>query len=137
MLPFADFQLNGRVVADAEVKTALQARKKFLVVSFAQNRRYKPKDGGDVKETTHYFNDVEVWGQLAAFCTEHDILTKGQAVSVRGRIDYDSWTDTTSGKKRSRLKLVATHIDPIQTRETAGAGVTTNTGSYAEEDLPF
>ena len=108
----------------------------------AESQFETSRQATELVETTHYFNDIEVWGRLAKFCADNEILTKGQPIFVRGRIDHDSW-ENSEGKKRSRLKLVATHIEALATRETATAGVTADSSSYAvdpvvnEDDLPF
>jgi len=54
-------------------------------------------------ETT--FIDLEAWGKTAENIAKY--FTKGKPILIEGRLKLDEWVDTTSGQKRSKLKVVA------------------------------
>ncbi|MBU8912989.1 MAG: single-stranded DNA-binding protein [Spirochaetales bacterium] len=84
--------------------------------SVASNRFYRSDD--DLQKEVSFF-DVEVWSRLAERCAEE--LTKGRGVRVVGRLKQDRWQDKEE-KPRSRVKIVAEHVEfrrPRQTEETA------------------
>jgi single-strand DNA-binding protein len=73
--------------------------------SVASNRFYRSDD--ELQKEVSYF-DVEVWARLAERCAEE--LTKGRGVRVVGRLKQDRWQDK-EGKPRSRVKIVAEHVE--------------------------
>ena len=54
------------------------------------------------------FIEVTAWGKTAKFV--QDFFTKGQEILITGRLDYDSWDDKDSGKKRSKVFITADRI---------------------------
>ena len=84
--------------------------------SVASNRFYRSDD--ELQKEVSFF-DVEVWSRLAERCAEE--LAKGRGVRVVGRLKQDRWQDKEE-KPRSRVKIVAEHVEfrrPRQTEETA------------------
>ena len=75
------------------------------------------------------FVDVVVWGKRAESCSEH--LAKGSSVFVEGRISMDSWEDSASGQRRSRLKITA---ETVQFISTPGNGDNSRRNSYSGEN---
>ncbi|MFP4378173.1 MAG: single-stranded DNA-binding protein [Spirochaetales bacterium] len=73
--------------------------------SVATNRYYRQDEQ---KQQEVSFLDVETWAKLAERCA--DELTKGRGVRVVGRLRQDRWEDA-EGKKRSRVKIVAEHVE--------------------------
>lgn len=73
--------------------------------SIAANRYYRSDDG--VREEVSFF-DVETWSRLAERCG--DELNKGRGVRVVGRLKQDRW-ETKEGEPRSRVKIVAEHVE--------------------------
>ena len=71
----------------------------------ATNRYFK--SGEEIQHEVSYF-DVEAWGKLADSC--HSLLVKGSGVRVVGRLKQDRW-NSEDGKARSRVKIVAEHIE--------------------------
>jgi len=59
-----------------------------------------------VEETT--FVDFVVWNKNAELLSQYQ--HKGSNILIEGRLDQDVWDDPTTGKKRSRLKVVADRI---------------------------
>jgi single-strand DNA-binding protein len=66
---------------------------------------YKNKAGEPVEATC--FVDVVAWGRQAEACEQ--FLSKGAAVVVEGRLQFDQW-QTDSGEKRSRLRVRADRV---------------------------
>ncbi|HBA84649.1 MAG TPA: single-stranded DNA-binding protein [Verrucomicrobia bacterium] len=71
----------------------------------AISENYRDKEGKEVKSTC--FTDVVAWGRQAETCAE--FLTKGSAVLVEGRLQFDQW-DTPEGAKRSKLRVKAHRV---------------------------
>lgn len=83
-----------------------QALASFVV---AVSHRYKPRNSDDWTEETSWV-DVTAWGTLgeniAASCA------KGNRVIVTGRLKQDEWDDKETGKKRTKLTVVADAVGP-------------------------
>lgn len=73
-------------------------------VSIANNRKFKDKE-----ETI--FIDVVIFGKQAE--NLHKYLEKGSKVLVEGRLTQDRWTDKTTQKPRTKLKLTAENVEFI------------------------
>ena len=54
------------------------------------------------------FIEVEIWGKQAEFVVEH--FWKGKLILVDGRLAQENWEDKNSGRKMSKLKIVADRI---------------------------
>ena len=63
----------------------------------------KKKSGDDT-----VFVDVTVWERQAETCCEY--LAKGKPVLVEGRLKMDEWNDRESGKKRTKIGVVAQSV---------------------------
>jgi len=89
----------------------------FCTFSVATNRYFK--SGEEIQHEVSYF-DVEAWGKLADSC--HGLLVKGSGVRVVGRLKQDRW-NSEDGKARSRVKIVAEHIEakPVTAAEKEDA----------------
>ncbi len=97
--------IEGNLTADPELKFGATGAE-VGVFSLAVNRSWK-KDDQWQKEVS--FFDVTVFGKLARSCK--DYLVKGQQVRVMGRLKQDRWDDAQSGQKRSKVHVVAEHVD--------------------------
>lgn len=75
--------------------------------SIASDRYFRNEGAGETQKEASYF-DVEAWGRLAERCTEE--MGKGRSVRVVGRLKQDRW-ETPEGEKRSRVKIVAEHVE--------------------------
>lgn len=71
----------------------------------AANRYYRADN--EMQEEVSFF-EVEVWSRLAERCS--DELAKGRGVRVVGRLKQDRW-ETKDGDPRSRVKIVAEHVE--------------------------
>ena len=66
----------------------------------------QPK-GKDKKDEV-VFVDVTAWDKTAEHCCEY--LDKGRPVLIEGRLKLDEWEDKDTGKKRSKLAVVAQSV---------------------------
>ena len=101
----------------------------FCTFSVATNRYFK--SGEEIQHEVSYF-DVEAWGKLADSC--HGLLVKGAGVRVVGRLKQDRW-NSEDGKAKSRVKIVAEHIEskPVTAAEKAAAA---SEAEAVAEDTP-
>lgn len=91
--------IMGRLTRDPEQRTT-PSGKSVTRFSVAVDRQ-----GSD--DAADFF-DVTAWEKLGELVTQY--LSKGRRVLVQGRLRQDSWDDKESGKKRSRVEVVATDV---------------------------
>ena len=91
--------LMGRLTRDPEQRTTTSGR---TVVSFSiAVDRETQDDQAD-------FFDVTAWEKLGELVMQY--LSKGRRVLVQGRLRQDSWEDKETGKRRSRIEVVASDV---------------------------
>lgn len=91
--------LMGRLTRDPEQRTTTSGR---TVVSFSiAVDRQTQDDQAD-------FFDVTAWEKLGELVMQY--LSKGRRVLVQGRLRQDSWEDKETGKRRSRVEVVASDV---------------------------
>jgi single-strand DNA-binding protein len=91
--------LMGRLTRDPEARTTSTGKS---VVSFSLAvDRVGQDDQAD-------FFDVTAWEKLGDLVSQY--LSKGRRCLVQGRLRQDSWDDKETGKKRSRIEVVATDV---------------------------
>jgi len=91
--------LMGRLTRDPEMRTTTTG-KSIASFSLAVDRQSQD-DQAD-------FFDVTAWEKLGELANQY--LSKGRRCLVQGRLRQDSWDDKETGKKRSRIEVVATDI---------------------------
>ncbi len=91
--------LMGRLTRDPEQRTT-PSGKTVVRFSIAVDRQGS-------EDATDFF-DVTAWEKLGELVTQY--LGKGRRVLVQGRLRQDSWDDKESGKKRSRVEVVASDV---------------------------
>jgi single-strand DNA-binding protein len=91
--------LMGRLTRDPEMRTTTTG-KTIASFSLAVDRQTQD-DQAD-------FFDVTAWEKLGELANQY--LSKGRRCLVQGRLRQDSWDDKETGKKRSRIEVVATDI---------------------------
>ena len=91
--------LMGRLTRDPEQRTT-PSGKTVVRFSIAVDRQGN-EDAAD-------FFDVTAWEKLGELVVQY--LGKGRRVLVQGRLRQDSWDDKDSGKKRSRVEVVASDV---------------------------
>lgn len=107
--------LMGRLTRDPEMRTTTTG-KSIASFSLAVDRQTQD-DQAD-------FFDVTAWEKLGELANQY--LSKGRRCLVQGRLRQDSWDDKETGKKRSRIEVVATDITfldgPNDGQQGGGAG---------------
>ena len=96
--------LAGRLTRDPELKQ-LNPERTVVHFALAVNERGKNPDGTPREHVT--FVDCEAWGRTAENIAQY--LRKGSGAYLEGRLRTDAWEDK-DGNKRSRLKLIADHV---------------------------
>ncbi len=91
--------LMGRLTRDPEQRTTTTG-KNIASFSIAVDRAGQD-DSAD-------FFDVTAWEKLGDLVMQY--LAKGRRVLVQGRLRQDSWDDKETGKRRTRVEVVATDV---------------------------
>lgn len=91
--------LMGRLTRDPEMRTTTTG-KSIASFGLAVDRNTQD-DQAD-------FFDITAWEKLGELANQY--LSKGRRCLVQGRLRQDSWDDKETGKKRSRVEVVATDI---------------------------
>jgi len=91
--------LMGRLTRDPETRTT-PSGKSVTRFSLAVDRQTQD-DQAD-------FFDITAWEKLGDLVAQY--LSKGRRCLVQGRLRQDSWDDKETGKKRSRVEVVATDV---------------------------
>lgn len=101
----ATITITGNLTHDPELRFTSSGQ---AVISFsvAENRRWQDKDTQEWHESVSFF-DIVAWGDLAEHTAQS--LTKGDRVTVTGRISQRSW-ETQEGDRRTKHEVTATDI---------------------------
>lgn len=91
--------LMGRLTRDPEQRTTTTGK---TIASFGI-----AVDRGGQDDAADFFN-VTAWEKLGELVIQY--LSKGRRVLVQGRLRQDSWDDKETGKKQSRIEVVATDV---------------------------
>ena len=121
--------LEGNLTRDPDSKT-LPTGSQVCSFSVASDRFYKQNDTFE-KEVSYF--DVEAWSRLGLTCSQN--LKKGRGVRVVGRLKQDRWNDP-EGKPKSRVKIVAEHVEFKPQKAVAETGTETGAEAEVEEALP-
>lgn len=113
--------LMGRLTRDPEQRTTTSGR---TVVSFSiAVDRQTQDDQAD-------FFDVTAWEKLGELVMQY--LSKGRRVLVQGRLRQDSWEDKETGKRRSRVEVVASDVTFLDGPSGDTGGSTANISTKEE-----
>ena len=125
--------LIGNLTRDPELRYIPSGT---AVASFglATNRIYTTQDGERKEEVC--FVDIVAWSKTAENCANY--LSKGSALFVEGRLQYDSW-ETEDGQKRNKLRVVADRVQFLGGRRAEGeTGPAPRMNEVeADDDIPF
>jgi single-strand DNA-binding protein len=112
--------LMGRLTRDPETRTT-PSGKTITSFSLAVDRTGQD-DAAD-------FFDVTAWEKLGELVSQY--LSKGRRCLVQGRLRQDSWDDKETGKKRSKVEVVATDVTFLDgpSGDSAGAPNYSNNNS--------
>ena len=103
--------LMGRLTRDPEVRTTTTG-KTIASFSIAVDRQGQD-DQAD-------FFDVTAWEKLGELVSQY--LSKGRRCLIQGRLRQDSWDDKETGKKRSKIEVVATDVTFLDGPNGDGGG---------------
>ncbi len=92
--------LMGRLTRDPETRTT-PSGKTIASFSLAVDRT------GGQDDATDFF-DITAWEKLGELVSQY--LSKGRRCLVQGRLRQDSWDDKETGKKRTKIEVVATDV---------------------------
>ena len=107
--------LMGRLTRDPEMRTTSTGK---TIASFSI-----AVDRGGQEDAADFF-DVTAWEKLGELVNQY--LSKGRRCLVQGRLRQDSWDDKETGKKRSKVEVVATDVTFLDGPGGEGAGGASN-----------
>ena len=110
--------LMGRLTRDPEVRTTSTGK---TITSFSL-----AVDRGGQDDQADFF-DVTAWEKLGELVSQY--LSKGRRCLVQGRLRQDSWDDKETGKKRSKVEVVATDVTFLDGPSGDNAGPSTSSPS--------
>lgn len=113
--------LMGRLTRDPESRYTPSGAA-VLNFGLAVNRRFRDQSG-EWRDDTCFIN-VVAWQKLAERLTE--VLKKGSAVLVEGRLQSRSW-ETKDGQKRNTIEVNAASVQTLDKR---------GEGSFAGQSMP-
>jgi single-strand DNA-binding protein len=136
--------ISGNLTRDPELRSTGSGMA-ILQLRMAVNDRRKNSQSGEWEDAPNYV-DVVVFGQRAESLSR--FLSKGSKIIVDGKLRWSEWDDKESGKKRSKIEVVADDIDFASSRGEGGGG---GGGGYSapssggsapaepvfDEDIPF
>lgn len=102
--------LMGRLTRDPEMRTTTSG-KNVCSFSLAVDRQGQD-DQAD-------FFDVIAWEKTGELVNQY--LSKGRRCLVQGRLRQDSWEDKETGKKRSRVEVVAFDVTFLDGPQDGGS----------------
>lgn len=103
--------LMGRLTRDPEVRTTGSGKS---VTSFSL-----AVDRGGQDDQADFF-DVTAWEKTGELVAQY--LSKGRRCLVQGRLRQDSWDDKDTGKKRTRVEVVAFDVTFLDGPNGDGGG---------------
>lgn len=119
--------LMGRLTRDPEVRTTSTGK---TITSFSL-----AVDRGGQEDAADFF-DVTAWEKLGELVSQY--LSKGRRCLVQGRLRQDSWDDKETGKKRSKVEVIATDVTfldgPSGDQQGGGSNYQSNSSSNKKSD---
>lgn len=117
--------LMGRLTRDPEMRTTSTGK---AIASFSI-----AVDRGGQEDAADFF-DVTAWEKLGELVNQY--LSKGRRCLVQGRLRQDSWDDKETGKKRTRIEVVATDVTFLDSAggEGGSSNYQSNAGSSKKSD---
>jgi len=106
--------LVGNLTKDPELRYTSGGT---AIANFSLAVNYKTGKGDTKKDEVDFF-DIETWEKTAELASQY--LKKGSSVLIEGRLKQDRWEDE-SGKKRSRIKIVASEVQFLDSKKDSGA----------------
>lgn len=104
-MPSTEATLSGNITDAPELKYTSGGA---AVASFTVACNHSWKNNNDEWEKQVSYIDVTAWRELAEYSAA--VLEKGIGVVVAGRLEQQSWDDKETGKKRSKIVLIADSV---------------------------
>ena len=130
--------LMGNLTRDPQL-SYLPSQTAVVEFGLAVNRRWTGKEGEKREEVC--FVDCQAFGRQAENINKY--MTKGRAIFVEGRLQFNSWT-AQDGSKRSKHRVVVENSQFLggQGTATGGEKVAQNGGAESgppttDDDIPF
>lgn len=117
MASFNKVILMGNLTRDPEVKYT-QGGTAVCSASIATNRVWTDSNGQKQEEVTYV--EITFWGKQAEIVGQY--MKKGSPMHVEGRLKLDEWEDRDTGKKRSKLSVVAESMQMLGSRRDSEGG---------------
>ncbi len=122
--------LIGNLTRDPELRyTPKQTA--VCEIGLAVNRRYRVEN--DLREETT-FVDVTFWGPQAETVSKY--LEKGNPIYIEGRLKYDAWDDKETGKRRSKMTVVAENFQFLGGKSSSGGPMEDSDGPARPSSTP-
>jgi len=115
MSSYNKITLLGNLTRTPELKKT-KSGLSVIDLGMAMNRVWTGDDGEKHEDAT--FVDVVVWGRDAENAAKY--LEKGRSVLVEGRLQMDTWKDANTGQNRSKLRVVAEHVQYLSGTQDGG-----------------
>lgn len=119
--------LVGRLTSDPEVKVIASG------TQVASMRIAVDRPVAKESEVTADFINVTSFGKTAEFCGKY--LTKGQKISVNGRLQIRDYNDK-DGNKRTAAEVIANEVRGVE-RPNGGGGENSQQVSQRPQDKPY
>ncbi len=107
----------GNLTRDPEMRQT-QSGRCVTKAGIAVNERMPDGQGG-YRDQAHFF-EVTFFGKRAESFAK--FFSKGKPVLIDGRLEYSSWDDKETGKKRSSVGIVGLSWNFVGGRDDAGNG---------------
>jgi len=125
--------ISGNLTNDPELRS-LPSGTAVLQMRMAVNDRRKNPQSGEWEDFPNYI-DVVVWGARGESLSR--FLSKGSKVFVEGKLRWHEWEDKETGKKRSKIEVVADDVEFGSARgESGGQGGGGNYSAPASKSAP-
>ena len=116
--------LMGRLTHDPEMRTTPNG-KNVCTFSIAVDRMTKD-DQAD-------FFSVTAWEKTAELVNQY--LSKGSRCLVQGRLRQESWEDKETGKRRSRVEVVANDVTFLDSPGGSSRSESSDSSSSSQKDV--
>jgi single-strand DNA-binding protein len=115
--------LVGRVGGEPEIKYFQDSAAALCKLTLAVNRRTSKSDQPD------WFN-LEIWGKTAEIAKNY--AHKGSLIGIQGSLKIETWTDKTTGEKRSRPVIRVDRLDLLGSKRDNDASASQ---SYSDTEF--
>lgn len=122
--------LIGNLGKDPEVRFT-QGGQCVANFSIATSDNWKDKSGQKQERTE--WHRIVAWGKLGELVKEY--LRKGRPVYIEGRLQTRSWQDQ-QGNTRYTTEIVATALQFLGQRDSAGGGDFASPPAFGDENAP-